>query len=118
MRKQALYIVLLLLFGRPVRQAGSTCGKEGVWLQVLGSGGRELDDGRASTGYLNWQESKARILIDMGTGSLLRFEQSGTSLNDLDMILMSHLHVDHSNDLPVTTALRVRFTVLSRQVIL
>ena len=81
-------------------QAATHCGKHGVWVQVLGSGGPEIDDGRASSGYLVWREGKARILIDMGGGSLLRFEQSGAKLNDLDVILLSHLHVDHSADLP------------------
>jgi ribonuclease BN (tRNA processing enzyme) len=71
-----------------------------VWLQVLGSGGPELEDRRASSGYLVWHNGKARILVDMGAGSLLRFEQSGASLNDLDVLLFSHFHVDHSNDLP------------------
>lgn len=76
------------------------CGAQGIWLQVLGSGGPELDDGRASAGYLIWYQGKARILVDMGSGSLLHFEQSGASVNDLDVILLSHLHVDHSSDLP------------------
>jgi ribonuclease BN (tRNA processing enzyme) len=67
---------------------------------VLGSGGPELDDGRASSGYVIWHDGKARILVDMGGGTLFRFEQSGASLNDLDIILLSHMHVDHSNDLP------------------
>jgi ribonuclease BN (tRNA processing enzyme) len=38
--------------------------------------------------------------VDMGSGSLLRFEQSGARLNDLDVILVSHFHADHSNALP------------------
>lgn len=95
-----LFLVSFFLFiGTPV-QAESACGNDGVWLQVLGSGGPELDDGRASSGYVVWQNGKARILVDMGGGSALRFEQSGASLNDLDVILMSHFHADHSNDLP------------------
>ena len=36
----------------------------------------------------------------MGGGSMQRFEQSGAKINDLDLILFTHLHVDHSNDLP------------------
>lgn len=81
-------------------QAKTGCGDKGVWLQVLGSGGPELDDGRASTGYLVWNNGKARLLVDMGSGSLFRFEQSGASVNDLDAIMFSHFHVDHSNDFP------------------
>jgi ribonuclease BN (tRNA processing enzyme) len=80
--------------------AATSCGEGGLWLQVLGSGGPELDDGRASSGYVIWSKGKARLLIDMGSGSMFRFEQSGASLNDLDVILLSHMHVDHSNDLP------------------
>ena len=58
-------------------QATPVCEKQGVWLQVLGSGGPELEDGRASSGYVIWQDGKARVLVDMGAGSLLRFEKSG-----------------------------------------
>ena len=94
------FTLILLLVCAPV-EAKSACGDDGVWLQVLGSGGPELDDGRASSGYLIWHHGKARVLVDMGGGSLFRFEQSGASLNDLDVILLSHMHVDHSSDLPV-----------------
>ena len=80
--------------------AAVDCHEQGVWLQVLGSGGPEINDGRASSGYLVWQDGHARILVDMGSGSLSRFEQSKASINDLDVVLLSHLHADHSNDLP------------------
>jgi ribonuclease BN (tRNA processing enzyme) len=96
----AFYTLIFLMVYAPV-QAKTVCGDDGVWLQVLGSGGPELDDGRASSGYVIWHNGKARVLVDMGGGSLFRFEQSGASLNDLDVILLSHMHVDHSSDLPV-----------------
>lgn len=94
-----LLTVFLFVFNVPA-YAETGCGEKGVWLQVLGSGGPELDDGRASTGYLIWNKGKARLLIDMGSGSMLHFEKSGASVNDLDAILFSHFHVDHSSDLP------------------
>jgi len=93
-------IYLFLISVNSLVFAVDRCPDTGVWLQVLGSGGPEIDDGRASSGYLVWKNGKARILVDMGGGSLLRFEQSGAQLNDLDVILLSHLHVDHSADLP------------------
>jgi ribonuclease BN (tRNA processing enzyme) len=94
--------VLSLLFGCWVSAAvaGTECRGTGVELQVLGSGGPELGDERASTSYLVWHDGQARLLVDMGSGSLLNFERSGASLADLDLLLFTHFHVDHSSDLP------------------
>ncbi len=80
--------------------AATTCDEDGLWLQVLGSGGPELDDGRASSSYVIWSEGRARFVIDIGSGSMFQFEQSGASINDIEAIMLSHMHVDHSNDLP------------------
>lgn len=91
--------LLLLLTANPA-MAASACEAEGDWLQVLGSGGPELDDGRASSGYLIWRDGKARLLVEAGTGTALHFEQVGADLNDLQAIALTHLHVDHSGDLP------------------
>jgi len=95
-----LWACLLLLAGLPPASPAASCTDPGVHLQVLGAGGPELDDGRASSGYLLWQDGRARVLVDMGAGSLLRFEQGGARVEDLDVVLLSHLHVDHSADLP------------------
>jgi ribonuclease BN (tRNA processing enzyme) len=100
MQIKLLTVTTVLFFTLLSAQVNATCADKGVWLQVLGSGGPELGDGRASSGYLLWNDGKARVLIDVGSGSLFRFEQSGASLNDLDAILLSHFHVDHSADLP------------------
>ena len=70
-----------------------------VELEVLGSGGPEID-GRASTSYLIWIDSKARLIVDMGSGSMLRYEQSGAKIEDLEAVVLTHLHIDHSVDLP------------------
>lgn len=73
----------------------------GLTLRVLGSGGPELSDQRASTSYLLSSGGKARVLLDTGPGSSLRFEEtSGADFNTIDALLYSHLHVDHSADLP------------------
>jgi ribonuclease BN (tRNA processing enzyme) len=80
--------------------AGSACTGHGVELQVLGSGGPEVQDKRASSSYLIWREGKARVLVDAGGGSALRFGESGARMEDLKFILLSHLHVDHTGDLP------------------
>lgn len=71
-----------------------------VVLQVLGSGGPEMDNSRASSAYLIWVDKKARVLIDFGGGASLRFEQSKAKIADIDVILLTHLHIDHTADLP------------------
>jgi ribonuclease BN (tRNA processing enzyme) len=77
-----------------------TCGVQGIAVQVLGSGGPELQDKRASSSYLIWLNGKPRVLVDAGGGSALRFGESGAQMSDLDLILFTHFHVDHSGDFP------------------
>ncbi len=76
------------------------CNKESIKLQVLGSGGPELYDNRASSGYIIWHNNKARILVDTGPGTSVNFGKVGADFKDIEAILLSHLHVDHSADLP------------------
>lgn len=70
-----------------------------IELEILGSGGPELD-GRASTSYILWIDSEAKLIVDMGSGSMLRFEQSNAKLETLQAVVLTHLHIDHSVDLP------------------
>jgi ribonuclease BN (tRNA processing enzyme) len=78
--------------------AAQSCGSQGVAVQVLGSGGPELQDKRASSSYLVWENGQARVLIDAGGGSALRFGESGAQVSQLDVLLFSHFHADHSGD--------------------
>ena len=96
MFKNFLFIVVLCL-----PAVASPCGNEGVVLQVLGSGGPQLNDGRSSSSYLIWVNGKARFMIDTGGGSAWRFEQSGAKFEDLQAIAFTHLHIDHVADLPI-----------------
>ncbi|TKI68475.1 MBL fold metallo-hydrolase [Sulfurimonas crateris] len=80
-------LTLTLIHGKNIR------------FEILGSGGPEID-GRASTSYLLWIDDKAKLLIDLGSGSMLRFEQSSAATEDLDAVVLTHMHIDHSADLP------------------
>jgi ribonuclease BN (tRNA processing enzyme) len=93
-------IAVLILILINTNSYASQCKVDQVKLQVLGSGGPEIDDGRSSSGYLIWYKNKARVLIDAGTGSSVEFDKSGAKFEDLQGILLTHLHVDHSADLP------------------
>lgn len=83
--------------GDPVHQG---CAAQDVQVQVLGSGSAELRMRRAATSYLIWLDGRPRVLVDIGGGAALRFGQSGANIADLDVILLTHLHADHTVDLP------------------
>lgn len=74
--------------------------ESGIRLQVLGSGGPEITDQRASSGYLIWRDDKAVIMVDAGSGAAFNFEKSGANLSDLEAVLFTHFHIDHSVDFP------------------
>lgn len=72
---------------------------QSITLQILGSGGPEFSK-RASSSYLIWVDGKARVMVDAGGGAFLRFGESGAKIEDLKFIALTHLHIDHSADLP------------------
>jgi len=70
-----------------------------ITVQVLGSGGPESGD-RASASYLVKKDGKAIVLIDFGGGAFLRFGQARAKIEDLQVVLLTHLHIDHVVELP------------------
>ncbi len=84
----------------PILSWSQSCDEQNIKLQVLGSGGPELSDGRVSSSHLLWVNGKAEVLIDAGSGSAHQFELVEAKSEDLKAILLTHLHIDHSADLP------------------
>ncbi|MGR9100710.1 MAG: MBL fold metallo-hydrolase [Gammaproteobacteria bacterium] len=80
--------------------SAAECPAGRVRVQVLGSGGPEFFDRRASSSYLIWLDRKAVVMIDAGSGSGLNFEKSGADIADLEAVLFTHFHVDHSVEFP------------------
>jgi ribonuclease BN (tRNA processing enzyme) len=97
----AILALTVLLSPPSVEPGRAACDPAPLAVQVLGSGGPELADGRASSGYLLWVDGRARLLVDAGGGSALRFSQAGADFADLAAVVLTHLHVDHSADLAV-----------------
>lgn len=78
----------------------AACSANGVQLQVLGSGGPGDSMGRASSAYLLWINGESKVLVDAGSGSKNHFYQSGARMEQIDLVALSHLHPDHSAELP------------------
>jgi ribonuclease BN (tRNA processing enzyme) len=66
---------------------------------VLGSGGPGAA-GRAASSYLIFIDGDARILVDAGPGSFARLGEAKASLADTDIVLLTHLHIDHVGEIP------------------
>ena len=68
-------------------------------LLVLGSGGPGAA-GRAASSYLVFVDGDARILVDAGPGSFARLGEAKASLSNTDIVLLTHLHIDHAGEIP------------------
>jgi len=87
-------------------------------LVVLGSGGPR-PFGRAGTSYIVETNGIPRVLVDAGPGTFLRVGELRLDLDQVDTVLLTHLHIDHSGDLPgffkartlTTRASAIRFAV-------
>ena len=93
-------VCLLALLTIPSNASAQSCEANPVAVQILGSGGPPINRDRASTSYLLWIGAQARMLVDMGGGTFLRFGQAQAKLSDLSLVAISHLHPDHVSDLP------------------
>src|ERR1700683_648769 len=65
---------------------------------VLGSGGPGAT-GRAASSYLVLTDGTPRILVDAGPGSFARLGEAKASLANTDIVLLTHLHIDHAGEL-------------------
>jgi ribonuclease BN (tRNA processing enzyme) len=67
-------------------------------LTLLGTGTAVPSLNRSSSAYLI-QSSGQNIIIDFGSGTMRRLLEVKLTYNDVDMILITHLHPDHTSDL-------------------
>lgn len=82
-------------------------------LTVLGSGTYIPTKNRAPSGY--WLEvGELNILIDCGSGILQRIIQAGKDFFDIDIIIISHLHPDHTAGLPALFQISYKHYTKSR----
>ena len=67
-------------------------------LKILGSGTCMISLKRSSpANYLKIGEKQ--ILVDCGPGTLTQLEKAGVPYKDIDMVFITHYHIDHISDL-------------------
>src|SRR5262249_52711748 len=99
LRARLLLLLVVALLPTSIAAGGDAApGPSDLELVVLGSGGPRAF-GRGATSYLVLVGSQARILVDAGPAALVELGKVGIVLEHLDIVLLSHLHVDHTGDL-------------------
>ena len=89
-------------------------------LIFLGSGGGRFATifQERSTGGLYLKEKRTRIHIDPGPGALVRLHDKNIDPTQTDMILASHAHSDHCNDLQILSEAMTHGGKMKRGVVL
>ncbi len=72
--------------------------REALRVTILGTGGAVPPPDRAQTGILV-ERGGRRLLIDCGSGVLLRLDQAGADPAQVETVLLTHHHLDHMSDL-------------------
>ena len=67
-------------------------------LKILGTRTSQVSNKRISaSNYIKIGDKQ--LLLDCGCGTLLRLNEAKISLNDIDIIFISHFHIDHISDI-------------------
>jgi ribonuclease BN (tRNA processing enzyme) len=96
-RSLALFGTCLALFC-PAEAWAAKAAPAPLEVVVLGSGGPR-PFGRGGSSYIVEVEGTPRILVDAGPGAFVRIGELGLDLSDVDTVLLTHLHIDHTGDL-------------------
>jgi len=71
---------------------------EGALVTILGSGTIVPSLRRSPCAFL-LEAAGRKLLFDIGPGTMRRLLEAGTSIGEIDLLFISHLHPDHSGEL-------------------
>jgi ribonuclease BN (tRNA processing enzyme) len=71
---------------------------ESITVTILGSGTIVPSLARSTCSFL-LEAAGMKLLFDIGPGTMRRLLEAGTTINEIDVLLISHLHPDHSGEL-------------------
>jgi ribonuclease BN (tRNA processing enzyme) len=98
--KYLLFLIYLsCLYGGAGHAMPAQGGTAPLEVVVLGSGGPGAT-GRASASYIVLIDGIPRILVDAGSGAFVRLGEAKLSVANTDVVLLTHLHIDHAAELP------------------
>ena len=95
-----MLLILLTVLSSSTFGESRHCGDTGIWVEILGAGGGELNDNQRSPSFLIWRDNRAIALVDAGAGSSVAFDQSGAKFEDLEAILLTQNTAKQTSDLP------------------
>lgn len=96
-----LFATILAIFSFTAQ--ANQCSNVSPNLLILGSGGAK----QAGGSFLVRDGNKARVLVNVGGGSALRFAESGAAISDLKAILFTNVQADSTAGLPALVQLSV-----------
>jgi ribonuclease BN (tRNA processing enzyme) len=71
----------------------------GMKITIVGSGDAFSSGGRAHT-CVRLDTAAATVVVDFGSGAMTAWQKLGFDTNDIDAIVVSHLHGDHFGGIP------------------
>src|ERR1700688_1676387 len=102
---RALLILSLILADAMTPSTEASSPKPSLEVQVLGSGGPRAFS-RAGSSYIVLVDGTTRILLDAGPGAAVRSGELNIDLHRVDIVLLTHLHIDHSGGLSACSNVR------------
>jgi ribonuclease BN (tRNA processing enzyme) len=81
------------------KHSGNYTPLEDMKVTIVGSGDAFGSGGRAHT-CIRIDAAATTVLVDFGSGSMIAWQKLGFDSNDIDAIVVSHLHGDHFGGIP------------------